>query len=227
MPLEIERKYPVPGFSALRQALMTAGATPEPVVFEQNIVFDAPSPNATPDATPDAGPQVDPVAPGLLRAAGILLRLRRNSPGGQAALAGVVTVKLPAPGQAPAGYKVRREIETRVEDFSAMQSILHALGYREALRYEKVRQTWRLGDLHVCLDRLPFGRFAELEGDPEGIAAWETRLGLDPASARTATYHDLHLERLAGQGLSPTDSFVFSPDQSARLLAAPSLEEEA
>lgn len=227
MPLEIERKYPVPGFSALRQALIEAGATPEPVVFEQNIVFDATSPDAKPDAGPAAKPDSGQIAPGPLRAAGILLRLRRNSPGGQAAVAGVVTVKLPAPGQAPAGYKVRREIETRVEDFSAMEAILHALGYREALRYEKVRQTWALGGLHVCLDRLPFGRFVELEGAPEDIAAWAARLGLDPASARSATYHDLHLERLAGQGLTPTDSFVFSPDQSARLLAAPSLEEGA
>ncbi|MEF3696930.1 class IV adenylate cyclase [Desulfolutivibrio sp.] len=225
MPLEIELKFPVAGFSALRQSLAEAGAVPEPVVFEQNIVFDAPSPYAGPDASPDAGPDAGTVAPGPLRAAGILLRLRRNSPGGQAAASGVVTVKLPAPGQAPAGYKVRQELETRVEDFSAMEGILHGLGYAEALRYEKVRQAWMLGGLHVCLDRLPFGRFVELEGDPDDITAWAARLGLDPASARTATYHDLHLEHLDAQGLGPTDSFVFPPEQAARLLAAPSLEE--
>ncbi|NDY57083.1 class IV adenylate cyclase [Desulfovibrio sulfodismutans] len=217
MPLEIELKFPVAGFSALRQALAEACAVPEPVVFEQNIVFDAPA--------PDAGPAAGTVAFGRLRAAGILLRLRRNSPGGQAAASGVVTVKLPAPGQAPAGYKVRQELETRVEDFSAMEAILHGLGYAEALRYEKVRQIWTLGGLHVCLDRLPFGRFVELEGGPDDITAWAARLGLDPASARTATYHDLHLEHLDALGLGATDSFVFAPEKSARLLAAPSLDE--
>lgn len=225
MPLEIELKFPMAGFSALQQALIGAGAVPEVVVFEQNIVFDAPSPDAAPDAARAAAPDAGTVAPGPLRAAGILLRLRRNSPGGQAAASGVVTVKLPAPGQAPVGYKVRREIETRVEDFSAMEAILHGLGYAEALRYEKVRQTWMLCGLHVCLDRLPFGRFVELEGDPADITAWAARLGLDPALARTATYHDLHLEHLSETGHAPTDSFVFSPEDSARLLAAPSLED--
>jgi inorganic triphosphatase YgiF len=66
MPLEIELKFPVDGFSALRRSLTEAGAVPDPVVFEQNIVYDMPPEAALPGA------------PGPLRAAGVLLRLRRN-----------------------------------------------------------------------------------------------------------------------------------------------------
>jgi len=212
MPLEIELKFPVAGFTALRRSLAEAGAVPAPAVFEQNIVYDM----------PPGAPL--PGAPGPLRTAGILLRLRRNSPGGREAQGGLLTVKLPGPADAPQGFKVRREIETEVADFAAMRDILAGLGYAEVLRYEKVRQTWTGDGVHICLDRLPFGRFVEIEGRPEDITAWAARLGLDPAASGAATYHDLHLEHLKRLGLPHTDSFVFDPDTADRLLAVPCLD---
>lgn len=213
MPLEIELKFPVDGFSALRRSLTEAGAVPDPVVFEQNIVYDMPPEAALPGA------------PGPLRAAGVLLRLRRNVAKGRESRAGVLTVKLPAPADAPQGFKVRREIETEVADFAAMQGIVAGLGYVETLRYEKVRETWSGPGVHICLDRLPFGRFVEIEGQPQDIAAWAARLGLDPAASAAATYHDLHLERCRRLGAPHTDSFVFDPGTADRLLAAPCLDD--
>lgn len=209
MPLEVELKYPVSGFADVCRRLEAAGAVPGPVAFERNTVYDDLS----------RGPA------GRLRNAGILLRLRRNAGEGLDPRAAILTVKLPPPGNAPQGFKVRREIETGVADAGAMEAILAGLGYAPLLRYEKVRRTWETPGLHICLDRLPFGRFVEIEGDPDGITACAARLGLDASLARTATYHDLHLEHLDRLGLPREDSFVFDPDTAARLFAVPVLED--
>jgi adenylate cyclase class 2 len=215
MFLEVELKYPVADFASVRAALARAGAGRGELAFERNEVFDT-------------APRGGSGGGGRLREAGILLRVRQNLPeefsgGGASARGGLLTLKLPPAGDAPPGFKVRREIETGVQDVQALRDILAGLGYAPALCYEKVRETWRHGGLHVCLDRLPFGRFVELEGPPDDILAWADRLGLAAASARTATYHDLHLEHRDRLGLPHQDSFVFDPDTAALLVENPAL----
>ncbi|QLA16394.1 class IV adenylate cyclase [Desulfolutivibrio sulfoxidireducens] len=217
MALEVELKYPVLEFAPVRRALAGIGAQCLGAVFERNEVFDSPAPGGDAQG-----------ASGRLRDAGMVLRLRQDIPGksgttGGAGHCGLLTLKLPPPPGAPEGFKVRREIETRVEDLAAMRDILSGLGFAGSLCYEKVRETWKLGELSVCLDRLPFGCFVELEGPPGDILAWADRLGLQAASASTATYHDLHLEHLDRLGLPRRDSFVFDPDTAALLVENPAL----
>ncbi len=210
MSLEVELKYPVADFAPVRAALIGGGAQCLGLVFERNEVFDS-------------GDQ------GRLREAGILLRLRlmisQPTLAGQAEdSGGVLTLKLPPPPDAPQGFKVRREIETRVDDVRSLRDILIGLGYAATLRYEKVRETWRIGRAVVCLDRLPFGRYVEIEGTPDAIRTVAESLGLSSASASTATYHDLHLENLDRLGLPHEDSFVFDTATAARLAKSPSLD---
>ncbi len=210
MTLEVELKYPVADFASVRAALVGAGAERLGLVFERNDVFDSDD-------------------QGRLREAGILLRLRLMIPQPTATeqvedRGGVLTLKLPPPQDAPRGFKVRREIETRVDDVRALRDILIGLGYVATLRYEKVRETWRTGRTLVCLDRLPFGRYVEIEGTPDAIRSLAQRLGLSSASASTATYHDLHLENLDRLGLPHEDSFVFDTDTAARLAKSPFLD---
>jgi len=191
MGLEIEVKFPVADFSVLRSFLQRRGAIFLARLFEQNVVFDSPD--------------------GALRARGGLLRLRRDN-------AARLTLKLPSPG-GPAGFKTRREVETTVGDFDQTASILTHLGYLEAMRYEKLRETWRHCDALVCLDELPFGLFVEIEGAPDSIAYTAGDIGLDMAEASTASYHDLFRASLDAQGLPLRDSFVFSSDERRRLEA--------
>ncbi|MFZ5813090.1 MAG: class IV adenylate cyclase [Thermodesulfobacteriota bacterium] len=210
MSLEVELKYPVADFASVRTALAGVGAERLGLVFERNDVFDS-------------------AGQGRLREAGILLRLRLTTPKRTEAdqvedRGGVLTLKLPPPPDAPRGFKVRREIETRVDDVQVLRDILIGLGYVVTLRYEKVRETWRIGRTVVCLDRLPFGRYVEIEGTPDAIRSLAERLGLSPASASTATYHDLHLENLDRLGLPHEDSFVFDTVTAARLAKSPSLD---
>jgi adenylate cyclase class 2 len=87
--------------------------------------------------------------------------------------------------------KRHREDETVVEDAQALASILDALGYKPALIYEKRRSTWRLKNSEIVIDELPFGLFAEIEGEEEAIKEIEKMLGLVDAEAETASYPTL------------------------------------
>jgi adenylate cyclase class 2 len=84
--------------------------------------------------------------------------------------------------------KRQREEETEVSDADALDAILGTLGYAPVLVYEKRRETWHLDDVEVVIDELPFGWFAEIEGDAEAILLAETKLDLAGAQAEHATY---------------------------------------
>lgn len=146
MPREIELKFRLDAPDALRAALRARQAARGPVVHEVNRLFD----------TPDA----------RLRSAGCGLRIRLaemlDPPGAARAW---LTFKGP---RAPGLVKVRPEHETAVEDAEALAAILAGLGYREAVVYEKRRETWHVSMCEVVIDELPrLGWFAEIEGPSE------------------------------------------------------------
>lgn len=112
-----------------------------------------------------------------------VLRLRRV---GDAA---ILTYKERLPSSS--SIKQQREDETLVEDPDAMTSILEELGYRPAIVYEKRRATWRFAETEVVVDELPFGFFAEIEGEEQAILNVERILGLSDLAAEMATYPQL------------------------------------
>lgn len=178
-------KFPGADLLALRQRLGEQGAENLGCRFERNCVFDTPERE--------------------LRASGILLRLRRAGKN-------VLTLKRP-PGQMgkadPARFKVWEEIETVVVDFDAMRQMLTGLGFVQFFTYEKLRETWRLGECSVCLDRLPFCDCVEIEGTEGTIEACAARLGLDVEQGSAANYHQLHAAYRAARELPPEEGFVF------------------
>jgi predicted adenylyl cyclase CyaB len=161
MAIEVEKKYRLTAeqFERLRRRLEEAGAEGQGAAeFEENTIY--------------TGPNLDP--------ARRVLRLRRK--GARA----VFTFK--ERDTSGAAVKRQREEETEVSDASALAAILEALGYRPVLVYEKRRTTWRLSGAEVALDELPFGLFAEIEGDEANILAAENLVGLDGAEAEHASY---------------------------------------
>lgn len=90
--------------------------------------------------------------------------------------------------------KIRPEVETALEDPTAMERILKALGFTPVLSMEKKRSMWRRADLLACLDETPFGEFLELEGDPVAIAPAMKALGLGPDCVETRSYPTLFRE---------------------------------
>lgn len=183
MTLECELKYLDVDLDKLSERLSMAGDTCQGRYFETNMVFDD--------------------ADRSLKSAAILLRLRSKQ--GQS----VLTVKHPPAIQKPSALKVYEEIETRVDDGDAMKKALEALGYRVAFSYEKVREKWAYMNCIVCLDRLPFGDFVELEGESQHVFACAKALGIHENETSKATYHALNLEYREKAGLPLDENFVF------------------
>ena len=101
----------------------------------------------------------------------------------------------------------REEIEFAVEDANAARAFLQALGFHVVSGYEKYRETFKLGQVEILLDELPFGSFVEIEG-PNLSAVRETaqRLSLNWDDRVQASYLDLMLQLERGLRLPFTEA---------------------
>jgi adenylate cyclase class 2 len=177
--LEREVKLSVPHLDPIEarlRALTGAGATFLGVVYERNYVLDTEG---------DA-----------LKARDERLRIREieGQPG--------VQVTWKGPASVHGGVRRREEREFHADDREACVAVLSNLGLRPVRSYEKVRASWRLDNVIVCLDRLPFGAFVEIEltsavGEQAEAAALERAialLGLHRAPRIQASYARLQQE---------------------------------
>ena len=75
-------------------------------------------------------------------------------------------------------FKILRELEVEVSDFTTMKHILESLGFREEQVYEKWRETFILNRTNLCLDTMPYGDFLEIEGQKDDIKKLASQIGL-------------------------------------------------
>ncbi|HVS63222.1 MAG TPA: class IV adenylate cyclase [Thermoanaerobaculia bacterium] len=203
LPAGVEReiKVPVAELAAVRDRLVAVGAVLEaPHALERNRVYE----------------RADGSDP--LLSSGRLLRLREDGAGARLTYKGVARFE--------AGQKIREEREIEVDSARAAAAILEGLGFVVVRRYEKRRETWRLGDVLVALDETPIGCFVELEaagdrpdraGSGEAGAEIETaarRLGLDPSRAEPRSYLALYEAWRARHPEAPPD-MAFDPPKSS------------
>jgi adenylate cyclase class 2 len=149
--LETEIKFFLPDLDMFRRRLQASKAISEGVVFETNYRFDN--------------------AQNQLRAERCLLRLRRDRHN-------ILTFKRPHPAGGRQ-FKTHEELEIKVSDFATTCQMLEAIGFHCAQIYEKRRETFVMDDVEICLDQLPYGDFAEIEGAPDTIPSMAAHLGLD------------------------------------------------
>jgi adenylate cyclase, class 2 len=163
MAIEIEKKFCLrtDQLNALSERLQSVGATREGREFEENTLYR--------HKAVDVNTSV--------------LRVRR------VAERTILTFKQQIPTTTSAKY--RREEETEVSNYAALEAILELLGCVPAVVYEKRRETWRLGDAEVTIDELPFGWFMEIEGSEEAIAEVERMIGMEDLIVEIATYPQL------------------------------------
>ncbi|MFP4531660.1 MAG: class IV adenylate cyclase [Desulfobacterales bacterium] len=175
--LEIEVKFFIPDTDTARNQIKAL--TPEflGATDETNIRYE----------TEDCG---------LLRKKS-LLRLRRTD-------RATLTFKSESPDPSDE-YKIHREYEVIVDNFEAMQNILVSLGFHPEQVYEKKRESYKLGDVVLCLDTMPYGNFLEIEGPGPEIRPLAKRLGLKWQNRILLNYLEMFEQIKTELGLSFSD----------------------
>src|SRR5208337_3001135 len=107
-------------------------------------------------------------------------------------------------------YKVRREIETHVEDGHRLREILLLLGLREVFSYEKFRTVYAprgkrdVADApHVVFDETPIGNYLELEGPQRWIDEVARQLGYARRDYITESYAALYRKKCQAKHQTP------------------------
>ena len=140
-----------------------------------------------------------------------------------------VSVTYKADARVEGGVIARTEIEFEADDARVVQKLFEALGYKVVVTYEKYRSRYKLGDVVVVLDELPFGDFVEIEAPNntliEGVSQM---LGLDFSkgmainylglfdifkSHRDVDFDDLTFENFTGLTVSPGELEVQPADE--------------
>lgn len=106
-----------------------------------------------------------------LKASGRLLRIREDDR---------VRITYKDNAEMDEGVVTRTELEFIADDFAIANKLFEALGYQVVVIYEKYRREYRLGDVKVMLDELPYGNFIEIEAQNKTlIDGVGQMLGLD------------------------------------------------
>jgi adenylate cyclase class 2 len=167
MATETEVKLSVASHAPVRGRLIELGATRRGVVLETNYIFDRHD--------------------GTLRGQGCGLRVRVARSLEEDSVRATLTFKGPVKS---GPVKSREELEVELSDGAVGAEMLRRLGYDCILEYEKMRETWRMGDCLVELDEPPHvGLFVEIEGpDAATIASTQKALGLADIPHTRASY---------------------------------------
>lgn len=150
--LEIEVKFHIKNIDILREALLNIGASENKRTFEKNYRYD----NTNNDLIKNKS----------------ILRLREYDNN-------TLTFKSRPTDAKDKNFKIHRELEVEVSNFSTMNLILESLGFRRKQIYEKWRTIFIHEDTVFCIDEMPFGTFLEIEGNKNNIVEMSKRLSLN------------------------------------------------
>jgi adenylate cyclase class 2 len=107
-------------------------------------------------------------------------------------------------------YKIRKEIDVRVENGELLREVFETLGLREAFRYEKYRTVYAReargtkGEAPLLVyDETPIGNYLELEGPQRWIDQVAAQLGYRPEDYITASYASLYRQKCRERGETP------------------------
>lgn len=176
MPKEIEVKLRTDNLENISKKLIMLGAYPIGKYTETDTFYDTPE--------------------GDLRKRDSALRIRtQKSHANPAEVVYLLTYKgkrLESP------YKVREEIELKIEDSQKMDSILRTIGFVPIITYSKTRTRWQLNECFIELDSLvDLGNFVEIEGPSEdAIKRILKLLSLEKAPKINKTYLEMVMQKL-------------------------------
>ncbi len=103
---------------------------------------------------------------------------------------GILTFK--GPRKADGQYKIREELEVRVDDGINVVKIFERLGFRVTFRIDRIREIYEFRDekVRVMLDVFPeIGAFIEVEGNKRGIEKVIKKLQMKREEFTALTLH--------------------------------------
>ncbi|MBI4994777.1 class IV adenylate cyclase [Candidatus Peregrinibacteria bacterium] len=162
---EIELKFSVADFRAIRSKLKKIGGKLVWKGTEQNFFFDTPT--------------LD------LRRKKHTLRLREWPPKSAS-----ITVKAP-PIKQSQKYSIRSEYQIEIDNATLGTQILKRIGFVQWLHYTKHREHWKLKNAAVELDKINGRFFVEIEAPQKTIEKMAQTLGLDWQKRTTKGYLDI------------------------------------
>ncbi len=100
----------------------------------------------------------------------------------------------------PGEFKSRQEIEISVNSSSDARDLLCAIGLRERVSYTKRRDSWKVDNCNIELDKIDgIGQFVEVEGpDESSIGKVLRKLDLSSFSALQKSYLEMVIEKGTG-----------------------------
>lgn len=147
MPNEVEAKYAIDGFTAVRKALQNAGAEFLGTVLQTDRYYDRAD-----DGLRKQG-------------CGLRLRLHHVLKHGKKRFDSRPLITYKGPLNPSAKVKIRREIQTRLDSGESAHDLMLACGLQLRMTLQKRRSSYRLGRAMVEMDELPLiGKFVEIEG---------------------------------------------------------------
>jgi adenylate cyclase class 2 len=117
-----------------------------------------------------------------LKSQGMFLRVRSGVPN---------TVTLKKKIKQDINVRERIEYETDVKDVKTMLTIFESLGFTNKRIMEKYRVNFAFNNTVVSVDEMPFGFYAEIEGNESDISEVVKLLKIDPDKKILITYWDI------------------------------------
>jgi len=145
--------------------------------FEDNHLFDYPD--------------------GRLRACHCLIRVRYAQ--------GECKLTFKGPPRAESVFKIREELETKLENGEILCRIFEKVGLRKWFRYQKYRREFQLEGVTVAVDETPIGDYVEFEGHEEKIYALARKMRVDPDRFLKDSYYALYMQYCQQKNMVPGD----------------------
>jgi adenylate cyclase, class 2 len=101
-------------------------------------------------------------------------------------------------------FKIREELETRVEFGETALQILERLGMRIGFRYQKYRREFEIDEVKVAVDETPIGDYAEFEGSEAAILRLAQKMRIEPSQFLRESYYSLYVEYCERRGEIPS-----------------------
>jgi adenylate cyclase class 2 len=183
---EVEVKFRLENEKALIEHISMMGFINIKNVFETNIIFD--------------------MMDGSYSSRGKLIRVRETDKGN------VLTYKEKQGDDSQ--FKVRKEIETGVDDSEQMIEMLKYMGFVISFVYQKKRMYFTKDDIEITIDKLPFGNYIEIEATQEQILNISKELNLGMTEISNMSYLALYYKVCREQNTQPSTITAFTEEDT-------------